>query len=120
LHKDGGSIGMQALACILALLTGLLFFVARLSRAEMNLLEAQVKDYQADRPKTIVDLQQFRETNSISVTMPDGKKAKITLINLNPYVNRWYLLQISREGHDATQDYHLFNPFPQRQQVFLE
>jgi hypothetical protein len=113
-----GNIGVQALACLLAVLTVLLFFVD--SRADMNVLEAQVKAYQADRPKAIIDLQQFRTTNSISVDMPGGKKAKITLINLNPRVNRWYLLQVSQDGHNATQDYHLFNPFPRRQQVFLE
>jgi hypothetical protein len=120
LHVGSGHIGVQAFACVLAGLTGLFFLADRPSRAELSVPEAQVKEYQADRPKTVIDLQQFRATNSISVTLPDGKKAEITLINLNPYVNRWYLLQVGREGHDATQDYHLFNPFPTRQQVFLE
>ena len=114
-----GNIGRQALAFLLVVLVALLFEGGRPSRADMSVLESQLKAYQADRPKSSIDLQQFRTTNSISVAMPDGKTAKITLINLNPYVNRWYLLQVSREGHDATQNYHLFNPFPQRQQVFL-
>ena len=115
-----GNIGRKALAFLLVVLVALLFEGGLPSRADMSVLESQLKAYQADRPKSSIDLQQFRTTNSISVAMPDGKTAKITLINLNPYVNRWYLLQVSREGHDATQNYHLLNPFPQRQQVFLK
>jgi hypothetical protein len=120
LGMDDGNPGGQALACVLVVLTALLFGGSRPCRADMNVLEAQVKAYQADRPKTILDLQQFRTANSISVDMPGGPKARITLINLNPHVNRWFLLQVGRDGHAATQDYHLLNPFPRRQQVLLE
>src|SRR5512136_2913447 len=119
-HMDDGNIVRKALAFLLAVLVAVHFDGGRPSRADMNVIEAQAKAYQADRPKSIVDLQQFRTANSIPVDMPDGKKAKITLINLNPHVNRWYLLQVSQEGHAGTQDYHLLNPFPRRQQVFLE
>jgi hypothetical protein len=115
----GGNIGGNALAFLLALLAALLFDGGRPSRADMSVLESQVKAYQADRPKSIIDLQQFRTTNSISVDMPGGKKATITLINLNPHINRWFLLQLSQDGEASAQSYHLFNPFPQRQQVFL-
>jgi hypothetical protein len=116
----GCQIGGQALVCILTLLTALLIDGGRPSRADMNLLAAQAQAYQADGPKGVIDLQQFRTTNSIFLGLPDGEKAKITLINLNPHVNRWYLLQISRDGQAATQDYHLENPFPRRQQVLLD
>ena len=115
---NDGNIAGQALACLLAVLAVLLFSAD--SRADMSVLEAQAQAYQADRPKTIIDLQQFRTADSISVDLPDGKRAKITLINLNPHVNRWYLLQISQDGRAAAQEYHLLNPFPRRQQVFLE
>jgi hypothetical protein len=117
---DDGNIVRKALAFLLVVLVALLFDGGRPSRADMSVLERQLKAYQADRPKSIIDLQQFRTTNSISVDMPDGRKAQITLINLNPNVNRWYLLQLSHDGESAAQSYHLFNPFPQRQQVFLE
>jgi len=108
------------MAFLLVVLAAMLFDGGRLSRADMSVLESQAKAYQADRPKSIIDLQQFRTANSISVDMPDGKRAQIALINLNPHINRWFLLQVSQEGEGAAQSYHLFNPFPQRQQVFLE
>jgi hypothetical protein len=113
-----GGIGRQALACLLAALAVLLCFVD--SGADLSVSGSQVQAYQAERPKSIIDLQQFRTAKSIFLDRPGGKKAEITLINLNPYVNRWYLLQISQEGHAATQEYHLENPFPRRQQVLLE
>lgn len=116
----GLKISGPARAGILALLTVLLIDGVRQSLAEMSALESQVEDYQADRPKSIIDLQQFRTVHSITVEMADGEKGKITLINLNPQVNRWYLLQVAQQNHGATQEYHLVNPFPRRQQVILD
>jgi hypothetical protein len=118
----GGKLGGRALFCIWALLTALLIDGGRPgpADADLSVSESQVQAYQAERPKSIIDLQQFRTAKSIFLDRPGGKKAEITLINLNPYVNRWYLLQISQEGHAATQEYHLENPFPRRQQVLLD
>jgi len=82
--------------------------------------ENQSKAYEADQSKTVVELQQFRITTTIQIEQPDGTKAGVTLINLNPHINRWYLLRISRNGNNAPDEYHLENPFPEHQQVLLD
>ncbi len=66
--------------------------------ADTPVVASQVEAYEAEQPKTVVELQQFRSTNSIRVDLPDGTQAGVTLINLNPHVNRWYLLRIIRNG----------------------
>ncbi len=85
--------------------------------ADTPVVESQVQSYEAERPKTVVELQQYRSANSIQVDLPDGKQAAVTLINLNPHANRWYLLRISRNGSAVQDDYHLENPFREHQQV---
>ncbi len=87
---------------------------------DMPAVESQVEAYQAERPKTVFELQQFRSANSIRVTLPDGTPLGVTLINLNPRINRWYLLRISRNDGAAQEDYHLENPYPEHQQVQLD
>jgi hypothetical protein len=111
----------QALACwMLVVVSVLLFGGDGLGWADTPVVESQVEAYEAERPKTVVELQQFRTTNSIEVNLPDGTQASVTLINLNPHINRWYLLRISRNGSTAPDDYHLENPFPEHQQVLLD
>jgi hypothetical protein len=118
--REPRKISGPARAGILVLLTVLMIVGIRPGLADMSVLQSQVEVYPADRPKSVIDLQQFRTDHSIAVEMPDGGKSKITLINLNPQVNRWYLLQVSQENHGAPQEYHLVNPFPRRQQVILD
>ena len=43
-------------------------------------------------PKTVVELQQFRETSSIPIKSDQGAVGMATLVNLNPTINAWYLL----------------------------
>jgi hypothetical protein len=119
--KGRGLCGIQAqVCCMLAVVSVLLFGGAGSGWANMPVVESQVEAYEAERPKTVVELQQFRTTNSIQVELPDGTQAGVTLINLNPHINRWYLLRISRNGSPAQDDYHLENPFPEHQQVLLD
>jgi hypothetical protein len=113
--------GLHTLVCVMPVLAAVLLFAGPGSgRADMPGVESQVEAYEAERPKTIVELQQFRTTNSIRVDLPDGTQAGVTLINLNPHINRWYLLQISRSGSPIEDGYHLENPFPEHQQVLLD
>lgn len=78
-------------------------------------LTAQREAYDAVRPKSVLDLQPFRDT----VTVTDAATgAEITLISLNPNVGAWYLLQI-RQGR-TTASYHLENPHPGAQRVALD
>lgn len=57
--------------------------------------------YDADAPKTILELQQFRQTSSINT-----RNGVVTLINLNPAINVWYVLKTGEQA------WHLENPDP--------
>jgi hypothetical protein len=76
------------------------------------------KQYGAAAPKTIVDLQPFRQTSSIPITSEEGETGTATLINLNPTINVWYLLKVSwQDGSEST--YHLENPERRSQKLIL-
>lgn len=62
--------------------------------------------------KTIVDLQPFRETNSIRITNDRGEEGSATLINLNPGINAWYLLRLDWGKGATVENYHLENAGP--------
>ena len=79
--------------------------------------ESQLDQYQANVPKTIVELQQFRETNSIPIGSQGGTA---TLINLNPAINAWFLLEISQGNGRPATAYHLENPKPRSTRILLD
>lgn len=70
--------------------------------------------------KTIIDLQPFRETSSIRVKEAGAPENRATLINLNPHMNAWYLLQISGRGGASSEAYHLENADPMNQGLLLD
>ena len=80
---------------------------------------AQAQAYSAEVPKGIVDLQQFRRTQSLEVAGPGGRKGVATLVNLNPVVNAWYLLTL-RWTDGTALSYHLENAVPQTQELVLD
>ncbi len=61
-------------------------------------------EYNANRSKSVIDLQQFRELTRLSSGGPDALKA--SLIDLNPNIGTWYLLQLKIQGGDPVW-YHL-------------
>ena len=74
---------------------------------------------QAVGAKTILDLQPFRQTSSNRMTSDKGMQGTATLINLNPAVNAWYVLEISwQDGSKSF--YHLQNPKPRSQKLVLD
>ncbi len=79
---------------------------------------AQWQEYQADVPKTIVELQPFRQTESIEFQMA-GDRGQATLVNLNPQINAWFLLTLRRPGAPGATSYHLENPSPKTQTLAL-
>ncbi len=79
---------------------------------------ADPKDSQ--EPKTIVDLQPFRETSSIRGKEADGPESGATLINLNPHINAWYLLQLNGRAGASSEAYHLENADPVNQDLLLD
>ena len=82
--------------------------------------EAQIAEYNADKRKSIVQLQQFRETSSIEFEDKNGRAGTATLINLNPRINTWFLLQIEWQDGRDRMIYHLENQDPEEQQVILD
>ena len=70
--------------------------------------------------KTIVDLQAFRKTSSIRMKEAGGPEYRATLINLNPHINVWYLLQLSGRGGLSSEAYHLENADPMNQDLLLD
>lgn len=79
----------------------------------------QALQYAASSPKTILELQQFRRTTSRAMVDPGGQRGTATLIELNPDINAWYLLQLLWDDPAGIQTYHLENPDPQHVHVTL-
>jgi hypothetical protein len=69
----------------------------------------QLKAYQANRDKSVVELQPFREVTRLVVDDSSGRPFTATLIDLNPQIRTWYLLGLETpDGRSTT--YHLENP----------
>lgn len=72
-----------------------------------------------ETPKTIVELQQFRQSSSIRIRSQAGTEGVAILINLHPAINAWYLLKVAWEGKPETA-YHLENANPQSRRLVLD
>jgi hypothetical protein len=81
-------------------------------------LASQWEEYQADVPKTILELQPFRRAASAEFQMA-GDWGSATLVNLNPGVNAWFLLTLWWPGAARPSTYHLQNPLPRTQTLTL-
>jgi hypothetical protein len=88
-------------------------------RAERISDTSQAAEYESDTPKTILQLQQFRQTTSIPIRSGEGKAGVASLANLNPKVNIWYVLTITWSG-TAEATYHLENPAPASQRLAVD
>jgi len=76
-------------------------------------------EYQAAVPKNIVDLQQFRQTSSVRIRSDKGEEGTAALVNLNPTINVWYLLNVAWEDGSEF-SYHLENPEPRSRRLTLK
>ena len=65
--------------------------------------------YDAEAPKTIVELQQFRQASSIRTRGAKGREGTATLTNLNPSLNSWFVLRVAWDGSASDAAYHLEN-----------
>ena len=78
----------------------------------------QAAEYEAAVPKTIVELQQFRQSSSGRISSDQGE-GMATLVNLNPTINAWYLLKVVwQNGSEFS--YHLENPEPRSRRLILD
>ncbi len=79
---------------------------------------SQWVQYQSDAPKTIVELQPFRRSESVE--FPAGHDpGSATLVDLNPQINSWFLLTLRSVATGKLLAYHLENPKPRIQMLRL-
>ena len=69
----------------------------------------QIEGYRANRLKSVIELQQFREATSQAVDSFAGSRALASLIDLNPQIGTWYLLRLGTPNGPGD-TYHLENP----------
>lgn len=81
-------------------------------------LASQWAEYQADVPKTIVELQPFRRAMSVEFPVP-GDQGVATLINVNPQINAWFLLTLRWVLSGKSVAYHLENRDPKAQMLAI-
>ncbi len=89
----------------------------------------RLAEYAAREPKTVLELQLYRESTSMPFETADGGAAEATLINLNPRVNAWFVLRLELPLASAAQAvgddhryaiYHLENPDPEGAELALD
>ena len=62
--------------------------------------------------RTILDLQAARRSESVTLGGIAGQRGSITLTQLNPAVNSWFLLTLQAPGSRAAGTYHLESTAP--------
>ncbi|HXZ35364.1 MAG TPA: hypothetical protein VEL68_05035 [Thermodesulfobacteriota bacterium] len=82
--------------------------------------EGRADDPGVSIPKTIIELQPFRQTNSIQIKSAQGREGLATLININPGVNAWFLLNLDFHEGTPAEEYHLQNTNPETQKLSLD
>ena len=84
-----------------------------------TVLARQATEYEKETSKTILELQQFRSTESLVVEGGGNLHGTATLINLSPQINTWFLLTLDWGTPDGHLTYHLENPSPREQSIHL-
>lgn len=68
---------------------------------------------------TIIDLQKFRDGSTLEISGAGGSKGLVTLVNLQPKINAWYILGIRWPNSKEISFFHLENPEPSAQTLVL-
>jgi hypothetical protein len=68
--------------------------------------------------RSVLDLQTWSDRTTVPVRSPSG--GSISLINLDPEVSRWYVLQLKKTDGTVVESFHLENPYPETQQIELD
>ncbi len=109
--KSRHSAALAALAILAASISG--------AAAQETVLTRQAAEYRAETPKTILQLQQFRQTAVAPIGGASGQFGTARLVNLSPRNNSWYLLTLDRGTSGGAASYHLENPAPASQSLRL-
>ena len=83
-------------------------------------IDSQKQQYDAEAPKTILELQQFRRSTSIVTKSSTGIAGTATLINLNPAINVWYVLTLAWGNGSPASSFHLENSKPRELNLALD
>jgi hypothetical protein len=73
-----------------------------------------------DAPLNIIGLQSLRKASSIQIRSSGGREGTATLVNLNPTINAWYLLEIAWADTASKLAFHLENVRPRTQSLALD
>lgn len=103
-------MALQAAGAVAAILLAACIRADEPGISPSAMLMQQRAEYDADAPKTILELQPFRVETRLRLPRPDGTMGVVTLTNLNPYVNTWYLLSLDGLGASRQLTYHLQSP----------
>ncbi|HEV2583218.1 MAG TPA: hypothetical protein VGT44_20320, partial [Ktedonobacteraceae bacterium] len=90
------------------------------TREKGGAADDQGREYAAEAPKTILELQQFRQSHSIQIRSKGGRQGAATLVDLNPAINVWYLLKVVWKDGGPELAYHLENPKPHARKLLLD
>ncbi len=83
-------------------------------------LDEQLRVYRSSARKTVLELQPFRSEISAEVVGKEGVRGVATLVNLNPEINAWYVLEVRWAGEEMPHAYHLENNDPDGQDIVLD
>jgi hypothetical protein len=86
---------------------------------DSDLRAEQWWEYEAVRPKTVLELQRFRRATTLPIAGRAGRKGIATLVDLNPRVNEWYVLELTWDD-GQTDRLHLENARPGEQILVLD
>jgi hypothetical protein len=84
-----------------------------------DVLARQAAEYQARGSKSVVELQQFRSSETAAAEDGGGRSGVATLLNLNPRIGAWLLLTLDWGPSGGIATYHLENARPQTQTISL-
>ena len=112
---------LWALAIFLPASTGMLLMTkGRLASAEgIAAPKSRAAQHESDAAESILDLQPFRQVSSNRIKSSSGIPGTATLVNLNPAVNAWYILEVDWQDGSRS-SYHLENPQPGSEQLLLD
>jgi hypothetical protein len=79
----------------------------------------QAAQYRAETPKTILELQQFRQGRSVAIEGAGGRRGRAILIDLSPGINAWFLLTLDWGDPAGPASFHLENPDPHGRRLSL-
>jgi hypothetical protein len=121
-HHHAAALRFAISSAICVMLGVPSFLSAALAQSDTEASERrtrQAAQYQAAIPKTIFELQPFRESENAATEGPDGRRGTATLVNLSPRINAWFVLALDWGPRVGVTTYHIENPRPAEQTIRL-